>query len=726
MPRPKKNSKQKELKSSLNTRSKRETNAKKIADWMRINYDTYSRDERLKYIQKRLKVGESMALQYHTDARKILKGELTIVGNENSTIKKKGTPSISMTFNPMEEVKKNFDFLKYITNNNSYEAKYKNSAAKELVRMNDKFSGIIKVMDDTRLEERLFKILKEIADRLKVPSERKQLQPDIDRLKEHPDMWMPFDQSFAFDESINDCLAVFVTNRNATGKAIATKIQAVEMMNRVLENPSYRISRVDDTHICRSAVKRMCAVFGLREFQTKKCENMVLGGYWRPFQKRWIQDRSRQKIVEKSRRTGYTFASSFEWNLEALEFDGDVGIWISRSEKLAKQFSKNYLMLWTRVVNCLVEKDYIPARSITAGEVVYPNGHQLIMASSNPDAVAGFGGKIGLDEYALNPNAEQLYDIAAPAIMYGDRLQVISTHRGRGQFYHFVQDAKERGSKWSYHRANIKDAIADGIVQVVNNEKIRKGMPPSTNEEFYNEVRSTCRSEAAFLQEYMCQPADDIDAVLSYDLIRSCVKPSEKIIGKDTNGRQYFGYDFGMTVNPSCMIRLEETKDEKLVVREYKFMKEKRFNHQKRLASLMMDKCHRGAMDAGAQGAQMAQEMESEYKDKFEGVMLTGVTMRSEIANLVWRFFDEGKIVIPDEDDVIEHLFAIKKEEREGQQTRIYSEATSNKDDHADFFWALGLALYSHGGYVSSDIGIRRLPNAMRRQAVSNSIMNFY
>lgn len=723
MPRRKKNNRrQQDLKTSLNTQTLRQKRSARIADYFRDRYNSMSREERIKYIMHYYKVGESMAKIYHTDARRILGSELHVVTGDDKSKEKE----IGISFNPMEEVKKNFDFLKYITTSPNYEAKYKNSAAKELVRMNDKFSGIIKVMDDTRLEERLYKILKEIADRLKVPCEREQLKPDIDRLKQFPDMWMPFDQSFAFDESINDCLAVFVTNRNATGKAIATKIQAVEMMNRVLENPSYRISRVDDTHICRSAVKRMCAVFGLREFQTKKCENMVLGGYWRPFQKRWIQDRSRQKIVEKSRRTGYTFASSFEWNLEALEFDGDVGIWISRSEKLAKQFSKKYLMLWTRVVNCLVEKDYISARAVTAGEVVYPNGHQLIMASSNPDSVAGFGGKIGLDEYALNPSAEMLYDIAAPAIMYGDRLQIISTHRGRGQFYHFVQDAKEKGSQWSYHRANIKDAIADGIVQVVNNEKIRKGMPPISEQEFYDEVRTSCRSEAAFLQEYMCQPADDIDAVLSYDLIRSCVAPPSSILNKDGKGRQYFGYDFGMTVNPSCMIRLEETKDSKLVVREYKFMKEKRFNHQKRLATLMMDKCHRGAMDAGAQGAQMAQEMESEYDSKFEGVMLTGVTMRSEIANLVWRFFDEGRIVIPDEDDVIEHLFAIKKEEREGSQPKIYSETTSNKDDHADFFWALGLALYAHGGYVSTEIGIRRLPNAMRREAMSSSIMNFY
>ena len=261
---------------------------------------------------------------YHTDARSILNNELTIVGGENGTIKA-NTPSISISFNPMDEIKKNFDFLKYITNSPKYEAKYKNTAAKELVRMNDKFSGVIRVMDDMRLEERLYKILKEIADRLKIPNERKHLQPDIDRLKEFPEMWMPFDQSFQFDESINDCLSVFVQNRNGTDRNVQTKIQAIEMMNRVLENPSYRISRVDDTLICRTAVKRMCAIFGLREFQNAKCKNMVLGGYWRPFQKRWIQDRNRQKIVEKSRRTGYTFASSFEWNLEALEYDGDTG-----------------------------------------------------------------------------------------------------------------------------------------------------------------------------------------------------------------------------------------------------------------------------------------------------------------------------------------------------------------------------------------------------------------
>lgn len=705
-------------------RSKYDVGVTQTLEWFREQYETSTRTERLNWIQKKFKVGESQASRYHHDALKLLKTELRIVtSREQDRQRRTG----EILFNPMDEVKKNFDFLREVAKGSKNNPVHQNRSAKELVRMNTKFYGIINIMDEIRLEERLYVILKKIADRLKVPADRESLNPDIERLKKKPELWMQFDQSFQFDASINDCLSVFVQNRGKRGD-LNSKIQAVESMNRVLEDPRYRITQTDDSFIARKAVERMWALFGLNDYDTEEAKGCVLGGYWRPFQKKWIQDKSRQKIVEKSRRTGYTFGSAFEWNIDALLEDGDSSMWISRSEKLAKQFSKKYLMLWTRVTNDLVERDFINARFVNAGEVSYPNGHNILMLSSSVDAVAGFGGRVGIDEFALHPNQAELFDVASPAIMYGDRLQVISTHRGRGVFYDFVQDAKQEGSAWSYHKCDIKDAIADGIVQVVNNLRERKGLPPVSDNSFYTEIRDTARSDNAFMQEYMCKPSDESNAVLSYDLIRSCVVPEKKIINKDGKGRQYFGYDFGLTVNPSCMIRLEESgtsKESKLSVRKYSFIKDKRFANQKSLAMRMMDKCHRGAMDAGAQGSQMAQELEEHYKNKFEGVMLTGSRTRAEMANLVWRMFDEGRIEVPDDDVIIEHLFAIKKEEADGKQTRIYSEGTSNKDDHADFFWALALALYSHGGYTSTQVMIARLPRALR---MSDDVFtsNFY
>ena len=715
---------------------KKDRRTVQVAEYFRKNYEFTERSDRIEWIKSTFSVGDSSAKNYHSWALQFLKTEAQLAGKSDfldnrNTLKKKEELNRELKIAddeyengeiiPHKEIIRNYDFLNTVTkgiNSRQYGDKVRNAAAKELVQMYKDFSGIIKVSNKKSLEKRLYTMLKKVADSLNVPSTHADLQPDVDRLKQFPELWQPFDEAFEFDESINEALKVFVDNRQGSGQ-MHDRVTSVSMMNRVLAKPEFQILRTDENDICVAVADRMRAVFGLGKYRTEELKPVVnpflIGSYWKKFQKDWIEDNAIQKISEKSRRTGYTFGSSFEWTLDALEFAGDDSIWISKTEKLAKQFSKKYLSHWANVVNILAEQKLIDKRKITAGSADYPNGHQILLLSSNPDSAAGFGGKVGIDEYALHSQQEQLYDVSQPATMYGDRIQIISTHRGRGQYYHFVQDAKKGIGQWSYHRCTIKDAIRQGIVQAVNNERARKGHPPLTDEAFYKQIRGMSRSEAAFLQEWMCEPADEIDAILNYDLIRTCVAPENTIINKDGTGRQYFGYDFGLTVNPSVMLRLEETKDEKLIMREFKFIRENRFANQRTLACRMMDKCHRGSMDAGAQGSQMAQELEETYKNKFEGVMLTGATMRAEIANLVWRFFDEGRIVIPDDDEVIEHLFAMKKEEKEGRQPRIYSEGTSNKDDHADFFWALGLALYAHGGYTSSEVIIRRLPPSMRR-----------
>jgi phage FluMu gp28-like protein len=40
--------------------------------------------------------------------------------------------------------------------------------------------------------------------------------------------------------------------------------------------------------------------------------------------------------------------------------------------------------------------------------------------------------------------------------------------------------------------------------------------------DYFSFIRSGCADEESFLQEFMCQPADDNTAFLSYDLITSC------------------------------------------------------------------------------------------------------------------------------------------------------------------------------------------------------------
>ena len=40
--------------------------------------------------------------------------------------------------------------------------------------------------------------------------------------------------------------------------------------------------------------------------------------------------------------------------------------------------------------------------------------------------------------------------------------------------------------------------------------------------DYFNFIKSGCADEESFLQEYMCVPADDASAFLSYDLIAGC------------------------------------------------------------------------------------------------------------------------------------------------------------------------------------------------------------
>ena len=65
-------------------KSKYDTGVAKTLDWFRVNYETTTRSERLKWIMKKFKVGESQASRYHHDSLRLLKSELRIVTTRES------------------------------------------------------------------------------------------------------------------------------------------------------------------------------------------------------------------------------------------------------------------------------------------------------------------------------------------------------------------------------------------------------------------------------------------------------------------------------------------------------------------------------------------------------------------------------------------------------------------------------------------------------------------
>jgi phage FluMu gp28-like protein len=271
------------------------------------------------------------------------------------------------------------------------------------------------------------------------------------------------------------------------------------------------------------------------------------------FQKDWIYDNSRLKILEKSRRIGGTFSTSFKVFLDLMYKKGHDIVVISRDEETAVEFVEN-VSAWFKMWNAMNPNDQIPEKNFKRLklEVPHKSGRsRLIAVSSNPDASAGKGGSLIIDEMALHRDPELLMRVAQPIIsMSGGNLAVLSTHRSRNsKFNELVTDAKKEGSPWTHHRTTIYDAVDQGLVEIiVNPNMIKNGHEPySSGQAFIDWLKSTY-DEHTFLQEFCCVPSDEACSLLSsieMDQAKARYK-SEKSLDK---GQTYLGYDCAVSID---------------------------------------------------------------------------------------------------------------------------------------------------------------------------------
>lgn len=165
-------------------------------------------------------------------------------------------------------------------------------------------------------------------------------------------------------------------------------------------------------------------------------------------------------------------------------------------------------------------------RRINAQVLGFANGRRIHCLSSNPDAQAGKRGDRVLDEFALHPDPKQLYTVALPGITWGGKMIIISTHRGSENYFNeLLNEVKHKGNpkKFSLHRITLQSALEEGFLRKLK-EKLSADDPRQAMDDaaYFDYIRAGCADEESFQQEYMCQPADDQSAFLSYDLIAGC------------------------------------------------------------------------------------------------------------------------------------------------------------------------------------------------------------
>ncbi len=245
--------------------------------------------------------------------------------------------------------------------------------------------------------------------------------------------------------------------------------------------------------------------------------------------------------------------------------------------------------------------------------------------------------------------------------------------------------------------------------------------------EYFDFIRSGCASEEQFLQEYMCVPADDAGAFLSYDLIASCeyraTEPWEMTdLGRDALGVPfmdlYIGVDVGRA-NDLTVIWVIERFAGILPTRKIITLQNMPFSAQEEVlyGLLALPNVRRCCIDdtgLGMQFCERAKEKFGEYK--VEGVRFSA-QVKEALAYPLRAAFEDRAIRIPKDDKIRADLRSIRKTTTAAGNIRF--EAERNQDGHADRFWALALAIHAASGPASpiefQSTGIMRASTALER-----------
>lgn len=436
-----------------------------------------------------------------------------------------------------------------------------------------------------------------------------------------------------------------------------------------------------------------------------------------PYQTAWIKDKSRIKLIEKSRQIGMSWATAYALIRRKAVTGAKGDAWISSRDDLQARLFKEDCNAFASVLHVackdmgqqVIDED----KKISAYVLNMASGCRIHSMSSNPDAQAGKRGDRILDEFALHPDPRKLWAIAYPGITWGGQMEIISTHRGsQNLFNKLIQEARENGNPKgiSLHRVTLQDALEQGFLGKLKSKlEAAGGDDPILDMDeaaYFDYIRSGCVDEESFRQEYMCEPSDDATAFISYDLLDACTMAhSEKWeLPLDPQKTYHLGVDIGRT-HDLTVLYLLEVDGKNRYTRRIVELKNTPFAAQ--AAAIDRYAClphvRRVCIDATGIGRQLAEDARNRHGGKVEEVIFTA-GVKEDLAVTLRRAMEDAALKIPPLPALAADLRSIRKETTSAGNVRYVGERTT--DGHADRFWALALAL--HAGKTAAMPGMSR------------------
>ncbi len=457
-----------------------------------------------------------------------------------------------------------------------------------------------------------------------------------------------------------------------------------------------------------------------------------------PYQKRWIEDRSKLKIAVKGRQEGYSFTAALEAVLRCLE-RRTSWIFLSKGERQSKLLMEKVgdHLKAMGVVCQFNDSTFMEGTSVKQLEARLPNESVIYALPANPDTARGYSGNVTLDEFAFHQDAAKIYKALYPTITRGYSLEVISTPNGKqGGYYDLAKKAglvegeeSDPSSAWSTHRVDIYEAVEQGLAEMVPEvgmplaERLllksakafaERGIEANARMvRFVAALRAGVDDEDTWLQEFCCQFVSTAENFFPPELVAAIVSPEASAtmpleMLAEEPGEFFLGIDVGRVHDRTVMwldrVRsvtahgidgkdaLKKIATTRHVVTMLKTPFAEQLSKARELLSLGGPGgklVRRSCIDATGIGAMLAETLQSEFGHRVEPVTFTA-QVKEDLAFRSKRLAESGQIEIPDDERIRKAFGAVKKTVTAAGNLRF--DAARTDAGHADEFWAKALA----------------------------------
>jgi phage FluMu gp28-like protein len=407
-------------------------------------------------------------------------------------------------------------------------------------------------------------------------------------------------------------------------------------------------------------------------------------------------------VIEKSRRTGYSWAAAAVAVITAAakpEAKGMDVFYIGYNLEIGREFI-DCCAEWAKAIEpaAAVVLEHIftdpdnPEKEIKTFRVEFASGHKIVALPSLPRALRGMQGLVIIDEAAFHDDLKELLKAALALLIWGGKVLIISTHDGvENPFNELISDIRAARKNFALLRCTFDDALDDGLYKRIC---LVKGTPwsPEAEAVWRQEIIDFYGDGAE--EELFCVPSNsagrylplaqieraaqeipiarltlpDSFAELPEHLreaeIRDWCETVLKPLLKDINPalRSYLGVDFARSGDLSVFWPLQIMSD---LTRRPPFVVELRnvpFEQQKQILFYLCDRLPlftNGAFDATGNGAYLAEVAAQRYG--FNRIQQIKLSVKFYQDNMP-RFkagFEDGKIIIPKDNDTVSDHRAI-------------------------------------------------------------------